>query len=149
MRNIAVTILALVALAFGEDSGCLVWENADWCVETAISKNHMSTYYGGPSDKINKMLNYPCGDVSVAGIMSRSDISETYMLLCEDRTRGLIKVDGHENIIVVYDAEAFLNEHRIIVKHVIGGDRPRKAYQLVKKTVKYIEKHQKRFEWNP
>lgn len=88
MRNIAVTILALVALAFG-------WEcdnTGGWCVESSGSVVHIV----GPEKSMAKILDYPCGDNPVVGVLLiyRRDGEVDYSINCDASNPDEVKYIG-------------------------------------------------------
>lgn len=138
MRNIAVTILALVALAFG----CYTGYNSQWCAEYHPEEKEWNIQehmlYGGPQNELIKLFNNPCQGDHIGYIAKYlyydGDLFEIGCMP-ETGSRWTIVITKH-------------SYHRTDSIEIIKG---RQAFDFMKKATDLIEAKSRKSisAWNP
>ena len=141
MKKIAIIILALVALAFGE---CRVGDLRYCHVVWDGSPGEKYVSYGGPESKIREMLNDPCDGAKITTFafsyrQSKSGREgDSFILYCGEWKKYHITPDSLELL--------QRNNTRDAIDY---GNKAMLAWESASRVAKFIKEYSGKIGWNP
>lgn len=143
MRNIAVTILALVALAFG----CKVGDTR-WCAVNNGTDEFVDVIYGGPEKEIRNLLANPCEDTPVSHFSfytEDGDCTAAFISCHETDVAIMISLCAPYPVVINYSASSDGSGWT----HVASGTKGKRAAERVRNAANVITARARQYNWNP